>query len=93
MRRAVVVGHEPAVADLVTELRRDKYHGLSVVAACAVRPSGRRVIAGIPVHGGLDGITAAVQRFDAQTVVVLACPEMDGAQTPGAGLGTRENRD
>ena len=80
MRGAVVVGHEPAVADLITELRRDKYHGLSVVAACVARPSSRREITGVPVHGGLNDITAAVRHFDAQTVVVLACPEMDGAR-------------
>jgi exopolysaccharide biosynthesis polyprenyl glycosylphosphotransferase len=80
MRSAVVVGHEPAVADLITELRRDRHHGLSVVAACVARPSGSQEIAGVPVHGGLDDTTTAVRHFGAQTVVVLACPEMDGAR-------------
>ena len=31
-----------------------------------------------PVYGGLDDITAAVKAFGADTVAVLACPEMDG---------------
>jgi exopolysaccharide biosynthesis polyprenyl glycosylphosphotransferase len=35
-------------------------------------------VAGVPVHGGLDDITAAVKAFGADTVAVLACPEMDG---------------
>ena len=34
MRKVVAVGHAPAVADLVGELRRGTYHGLSVVGAC-----------------------------------------------------------
>jgi exopolysaccharide biosynthesis polyprenyl glycosylphosphotransferase len=80
VRGAVVVGHEPSVADLITELRRDKYHGLAVVAACLARPSARRQIAGVPVHGGIDDVTAAVRHFTAQTVVVLACPEMGSSR-------------
>src|SRR6266705_903040 len=31
MRRAVAVGHPQAVADLVNELRREPYHGLTVI--------------------------------------------------------------
>ena len=34
----VAVGHELAVANLVTELQRDRYHGLTVVGACVVCP-------------------------------------------------------
>jgi exopolysaccharide biosynthesis polyprenyl glycosylphosphotransferase len=74
----VAVGHEPAVADLVTELRRDRYHGLTVVGACVARPSECGEVAGVPVYGGLDDVTTAVKAFGADTVAVLACPEMDG---------------
>jgi exopolysaccharide biosynthesis polyprenyl glycosylphosphotransferase len=74
----VAVGHELAVADLVTELGRDKYHGLNVVGACVVRPGECDEVAGVPVYGGLDDITAAVKAFDADTVAVTACPEMNG---------------
>ena len=74
----VAVGHEPAVADLITELRRDRYHGLSVVAACLPRTSTCEEIAGVPVYGGFDDVTSAVRRLGADTVVVLACPEMNG---------------
>jgi exopolysaccharide biosynthesis polyprenyl glycosylphosphotransferase len=35
-------------------------------------------LADVPVYGGLDDVMAAVKAFDANTVAVLACPEMDG---------------
>src|SRR5689334_8282425 len=74
----IAVGHELAVAGLVTELGRDRYHGLTVVGACVVRPGECDEVVGVPVYGGLDDITAAVKAFDADTVAVTTCPEMDG---------------
>jgi exopolysaccharide biosynthesis polyprenyl glycosylphosphotransferase len=74
----VAVGHEGAVADLVKELERDDYHGLKVVGACVAGPGECDEVAGASVYGGLDDITAAVKAFDADTVAVTACPEMDG---------------
>ena len=84
MLNVVAVGHEPAVADLVKELHRDQYHGLSVVGACVVQPGecGEEV-AGVPVYGGFDDVTAAVKAFGAHTVAVLACPEIDGIRLRG----------
>ena len=35
-------------------------------------------IAGVPVFGGLGSVAAAVDEFGADTVAVLACPEMNG---------------
>ncbi len=80
IHNVVAVGHELAVADLVTELGRDKYHGLNVVGACVVQPGECDEVAGVPVYGGLDDITAAVKAFDADTVAVTACLEMDGVR-------------
>jgi len=81
MRRAVAVGHPQAVADLVNELRREPYHGLTVIAAClagaAFRPDE---IAGVPVLGGLNDVISAVRGSDADTVAVLACPELKPVQ-------------
>ncbi len=74
----VVVGHEPAVADLVKELGRDRYHGLTVVGACVAQPLGCSEVAGVPVYGGLDDVAGAVHKCGADTVAVLACPEIDG---------------
>jgi exopolysaccharide biosynthesis polyprenyl glycosylphosphotransferase len=78
LHNVVAVGHELAVAALITELGRDKYHGLTVVGACVVRPGECDEVVGVPVYGGLDDITAAVKAFDADTVAVTTCPEMDG---------------
>jgi exopolysaccharide biosynthesis polyprenyl glycosylphosphotransferase len=79
----VAVGHEAAVAALVKELRRDQYHGLTVVGACVAQPSECAEVADVPVYGGLDDIPAAVHAFGADTVAVLACPEMDGIKLRG----------
>jgi len=78
MMSVVAVGHEAAVANLIKELRRDQYHGLMVVGACVAQPSENAEIAEVPVYGGLDDVPAAVHVLNADTVAVLACPEMDG---------------
>jgi exopolysaccharide biosynthesis polyprenyl glycosylphosphotransferase len=80
MRRVVVVGHPDVVGDLVAVLRRDTHHGLSVVAACVVGPERPAEIDGIPVIGGLGSVVTVVEQFGADTVAVLACPEMSGAR-------------
>jgi exopolysaccharide biosynthesis polyprenyl glycosylphosphotransferase len=79
----VAVGHEPAVSDLVKELGRDRYHGLTVVGACVMQPGECDEVAGVPVYGGFDDVTAAVKAFSADTVAVLACPEIDGIRLRG----------
>ena len=79
-RRVIAVGHAAAVAELVTTLRRDSYHGLSVVAACVAGTSVSREVADVPVVGELNSVTAAVSRFSADTVAVLTCPEIDSTR-------------
>jgi exopolysaccharide biosynthesis polyprenyl glycosylphosphotransferase len=83
MHSVVAVGHELAVADLVTELGRGRYHGLTVVGACVARPGECDEVAGVPIYGGLADVTAAVKAFSADTVAVTACPEMDGIRLRG----------
>lgn len=78
LRRVIVVGHAPAIAELAATLRRSSYHGMSIVGACL---AGRTTLAKaveIPVFGGLDTVSAAVDSFGADTVAVLSCPEMTG---------------
>jgi exopolysaccharide biosynthesis polyprenyl glycosylphosphotransferase len=79
-RRVVAVGHATAVADLVTMLRRESHHGLSVVAACVAGLPEHDEVADVPVAGELGSVTAAVNRFGADTVAVLACPELNGTR-------------
>ncbi|HEY2574934.1 MAG TPA: sugar transferase [Streptosporangiaceae bacterium] len=83
MRRAVAVGHPKDVEALTNELLREPYHGLAVVAAClAGNAESEASVRGVPVHGGLApaDVMAAVRQFDADTVAVLACPEMNGSE-------------
>ena len=81
MHLVVAVGHPDSVANLISELTRDKHHGLAVVGACltgdiTVFPT----IAGVPVIGGINQTTWAVAKLQADTVAVLACPELSGAR-------------
>lgn len=78
MATVVAVGPEPAVADLITELRRDSYHGLTVVATCLAGVSESREVVGVPVFGGLKDVVSAVCRTGADTVAVLSSSEIDG---------------
>jgi exopolysaccharide biosynthesis polyprenyl glycosylphosphotransferase len=83
MSAVVVAGPEAAVADLIVELRRDRYHGLTVVAACVARWAGRPNIADVPIFGGLGDVAAAVRSYSADAVAVLACPEIDAVRLRG----------
>ncbi len=78
IRYVVAVGHLESVAEFVATLGRDSRHGLSVVAACVVDYYAQADIEGVAIAGALDCVTAAVSRFDADTVAVLSCPEIDG---------------
>jgi exopolysaccharide biosynthesis polyprenyl glycosylphosphotransferase len=78
MQHVVAVGHPQAVADLVAMLSRDKFNGLRVVGACLAGRAELDEIAGVPVCGGLGTVSTAVERYGADTVAVVACPEMNG---------------
>jgi exopolysaccharide biosynthesis polyprenyl glycosylphosphotransferase len=80
MSTVIAVGHRQAVSDLITELRRDRYHGMTVVAACVVGDADGRPVAGVPVFGGLDDISTVVRRCAADSVAVLGCPELDAVK-------------
>ncbi|HUY51608.1 MAG TPA: sugar transferase [Streptosporangiaceae bacterium] len=80
MRRVVAVGHASAVADLVASLRRDSYHGMRVVGACVLGRNMLSEIAQVPVCGGIGSVPSAVSQLGADTVAVLACPEMNGVR-------------
>jgi exopolysaccharide biosynthesis polyprenyl glycosylphosphotransferase len=80
VQRVVAIGHADSITALVAELRRDSYHGLSVVAACLAGSSSVTDIDGVPVLGGIDDTAYAVDLVEADTVAVLACPELGGAR-------------
>jgi exopolysaccharide biosynthesis polyprenyl glycosylphosphotransferase len=77
LRRVLVVGHELSVIGIARQLRRERYHGLEVVGACL--PPDHDGVIDLPVFGSFDDVADAVDVADADTVVVLSCPELDGA--------------
>jgi exopolysaccharide biosynthesis polyprenyl glycosylphosphotransferase len=76
LRRVLVVGHELSVIGITRQLRRERYHGLEVVGACL--PPDHDGAVDLPVYGTFDDVANAVDAADADTVVVLSCPELDG---------------
>jgi exopolysaccharide biosynthesis polyprenyl glycosylphosphotransferase len=80
LRRVILVGHELAVIGMTRQLRRERYHGLEVVGACLPHGSDGDGVNGLAVYGTFDDVAGAVEQADADTVVVLSCPELDGTQ-------------
>jgi FlaA1/EpsC-like NDP-sugar epimerase len=80
MRKTLVAGPPRVVADLINVLRSETRHGLQIVGACLTGPPGRQLIAGVPVLGGIQDITDAASATSAETVTVLACPELAGVR-------------
>jgi exopolysaccharide biosynthesis polyprenyl glycosylphosphotransferase len=79
LRRVIVVGHELSIIGITRQLRRERYHGLEVVGACLPPGHDGDGVAGLPLYGTFDDVARAVELADADTVVVLSCPELDGA--------------
>ncbi|MEN3536875.1 sugar transferase [Microbispora sp. ZYX-F-249] len=77
MRRVVAVGHRTAIAELVGTFRRERYHGMEVVAAC-VPAHATGGVGDVPVLGDFTDVPLVVEQVRADTVAVLACPELDG---------------
>ncbi len=78
MRRVIAVGHAAGVAHLISELRREKYHGLAVVGACLTEGTMLTEIAGVPVRAGVGHVPAAIAELQADTVAVVAGRELNG---------------
>jgi exopolysaccharide biosynthesis polyprenyl glycosylphosphotransferase len=79
LRRVILVGHELAVIGMTRQLHRERYHGLEVVGACLPPGHDGIGVTGLTVYGTFDDVAGAVEHADADTVVVLSCPELDGA--------------
>ncbi|GAA4367120.1 sugar transferase [Actinomadura sp. NPDC048032] len=83
MRRVVAVGHRTSVSDLIRLLQKKRYHGMDIVAVCLppALAAGEDAVAeveGVPVLGDFGQAAAVADRIGADSVAVLACPEMDG---------------
>ncbi|SNY05762.1 sugar transferase [Paractinoplanes atraurantiacus] len=80
LRRVILVGHELSIIGMARQLRRERYHGLEVVGACLPPGHDGAGVSGFVVYGTFDDVASAVEQADADTVVVLSCPELDGEQ-------------
>jgi exopolysaccharide biosynthesis polyprenyl glycosylphosphotransferase len=82
LHRVVVVGHEVPVLEMLRRLGDERYHGLQVVAACLPLPGQRPALMerGVPVVGGFGSVEQAVRLTDADTVAVLASPDLGPEQ-------------
>ncbi|WP_155342082.1 sugar transferase [Acrocarpospora corrugata] len=78
VRNVVAVGHREAVLDLVMQFRRQPHHGMRIVAACLPTESTLDVD-GVPVLGDFTNVDEVVLKTDADSVAILACPELDGS--------------
>ncbi|MFD3688074.1 sugar transferase [Nocardiopsis sp. NPDC058631] len=85
MSGVVVVGHRAAAGDLIGRFRDEAYHGMRVVGVCL--PQSDVVpglvtdkVEGCPVLGAFVDAADAAALVGADTVAVLACPEMDGIE-------------
>ncbi|WP_240669729.1 sugar transferase [Actinoplanes solisilvae] len=79
LRRVILVGHELSVIGMSRQLRRERYHGLEVVGVCLPPEHDGEGVSELVVYGTFDDVAGAVEQADADTVVVLSCPELDGA--------------
>jgi exopolysaccharide biosynthesis polyprenyl glycosylphosphotransferase len=77
MRRVVVAGHGDAVADIVREVGRTRWHGYEVVRACVAEPS--KQVFDVPVTTGLENLLHTVEQADADAVIVLPCQHIDSS--------------
>jgi exopolysaccharide biosynthesis polyprenyl glycosylphosphotransferase len=82
MSDVLLVGHGRSVAELVRQVRREVHHGMRVVGVCVPDGCLSEDVAGlgVPVHGTFADVEEALSRTGADTVAVLACPEMDGTE-------------
>ncbi|MEV1169368.1 sugar transferase [Nonomuraea sp. NPDC049784] len=78
MRKVVAVGHAASIEELVRFFRRERHHGMDVVAACLPGGTPGDRVGEVPVAGDLSDVPIVVEQLAADTVAVLACPEMDG---------------
>ncbi|MBN1171338.1 MAG: sugar transferase [Micromonosporaceae bacterium] len=85
LHRVILVGHEQSVLATAGRLGRESYHGLGVVGACLPRatrdpfPARSCNPARPTVYGDFERVAEAVAQAGADTVIVLSCPEIDGA--------------
>ncbi|QVJ01998.1 sugar transferase [Nocardiopsis eucommiae] len=81
MSGVVIVGHSVGAGDLIRRFRDEIYHGMRVVGVCLpAHESDVTEVEGCPVLGSFTDAADAAALVGADSVAVLACPEMDGVE-------------
>ncbi|WP_067965724.1 sugar transferase [Nocardiopsis trehalosi] len=85
MRGVLVVGHREGARDLIRLFRGEPYHGMRVIGVCLppgapTAGEGADRVDGCPVLGDFTAAAEVAAAAGADTVAVLSCPEMDGAE-------------
>jgi exopolysaccharide biosynthesis polyprenyl glycosylphosphotransferase len=77
MRTVVAVGRERAVLDLVRQLRRDRYCGMELIAACVPDPERAHLLRreNVTVVGDLEEAAATARALDVDVVAVTSASE------------------
>jgi exopolysaccharide biosynthesis polyprenyl glycosylphosphotransferase len=83
LQKTVVVGDARSVGPLIREIRKARFQGMDVVAACVsdLRAAGADEptdLDGVPVFGYPEEALAAVDLFDATVVAVSSHPDLGG---------------
>ena len=74
--KVIVVGRGGAVLELVDRVRRERFAGMDVVAACVTPADRDRVGAALDLPvGGLDDVVAMADRLGADTIAVTSASE------------------
>ena len=80
LHRVILIGHAKAVAEMTRRLRNESHHGLGIIGACLPPGQDADTVTGMPpIYGSFDDVAKAVRHSGADTVVVMSCPEIDGA--------------
>jgi exopolysaccharide biosynthesis polyprenyl glycosylphosphotransferase len=79
VHRAILIGHESAVLDMLGQVRRQPDVGFAVVAACLTRPEPSLALADalVPAYD-LSDLLAAIHDNGADTVAVTSSAELSG---------------
>jgi exopolysaccharide biosynthesis polyprenyl glycosylphosphotransferase len=72
----IVVGRGGAVLELIDHIRRERFAGMDVVAACVTSADRSRVSAALDLPvGGLDDVVSMARRLGAETIAVTSASE------------------
>ncbi|HEY7176137.1 MAG TPA: sugar transferase [Micromonosporaceae bacterium] len=96
LHRVLAVGHASDVADLCAMLRRSRFHGLEVVGAClpvaTASARAETMTLPVPMYGTFEDVGYAAGSARVDTVIVLSCPEINGAALRRIGWSMEDDK-